>query len=307
MSVPDMDLFIRVIIIVIPSIVVLYLLAYLRKIKRPDKVSIFSQVKQFYNDQKESISQFYLKPSEIDTLFVEAGIYLEPGKLRIIRDVIIAFLLVYVHVIHFAAPSGTPYPFGSIAIIGLLFVATMFQAKKPYPIYFILKQLKASYEKKKNKEIFLLQQLVLSEYTGQGKNATPQRIYFLFRYLIRIMNHIRPAMYSFLSEYNEDANNPKKPFDTFARIVGTEEAKNLSEVLYSIDQSSGEDMEVILKTQYEELKTIRQENYRAAMEDRGNIANIIMFAGVTMVIGLAMIIYYLEHQDQMRFLVTNNY
>lgn len=300
-----MDLMIRVLLVGVPTIIVLYMFAAMRRIKQPDQVTVFSQVKQFYDNRREALSTFYNKPSEIDGMFVDAGIYMEPGKIRIVRDTLLVCFLVLVHVQYFANPEGTPYPYGSIFFIGLIFVATMFQARKPFPVYYFLKELKKSFDKKKNKEIFLLQQLVLSEYSGQGENVQPQRVYFLFMDLIRFMNHIRPAMSSFLSEYNEDPHNQKKPFDTFGRMVGTEEAINLAEILFSIDQSSGEDVQVLLMTQYEELKTNRQEAYRASMQDRGNIGYIITFTGVVMVIGLAMIMYYLEHLDQMKFLVVN--
>ena len=299
------DLFVRLFLIVIPCLIVMYLLGVLRQIRKPDQLSVWASVKQFYDERKEVISDYYGKESEIDKMFEDAGIYIAPSKFRIVRDTLIIVFLAMIHVHYFNNLDTMPYPVENVFLLIVLYVATLLIPRKPFPAVYILGFLKKGFDKKKNKEIFLLQQLVLNEYSGRGENQTQQRVYHLFKYLTRFMNHIRPAMIHFVSQYNEDAHDPKKPFNTFAEMVGTEEAKNLAEILYSVDMSSGEDVQDLLKAQYEELKTNRQENYRATMQDRGHIGYIITFTGVVMVIGLGMIMYYLEYQDQMKFLVGN--
>ncbi|OBZ15879.1 hypothetical protein A8L34_27935 [Bacillus sp. FJAT-27264] len=298
------DLFLRIMIIGIPCVIVMWLLRSIRSIVRPDHQSVWNSVKHFYTGRVEAVQGFYSKESAVDKMFKDAGIYLEPSKIRIARDTTIVVFLAYLIVNYFTKGKAETFPYETIILTFTVYFMTLLVSKPPFPSFYILGYLKKMQDKKKNKEIAFLQQMVLSEYAG-GENQTQQRVYYLFMYLIKRTKAIHSAMLEFVSNYNVDGKDLKKPFDDFAESVGTEEAKDLAEVLYSIDSSSADNVKELLKAQYDELKTVRQENYRSTMQDRGNFGYFMTFAGVAMVIGLGLIIYYLENQDQVRFLVVN--
>ncbi|MFC3345610.1 hypothetical protein ACFOHW_24895 [Paenibacillus abyssi] len=246
--------------------------------------------------RKDDVVGFYQREDMIKQ-FEEAGLLaagFTPMKYRVTRDLGI-FTFAMILNIRYILNVEQGYPVFGLVLLFLLYGAL--QLRESFPIKYLLLGMKVQYERQKNAEIFILQQLISNEYAD--KNTTKQNIYHMFMYMRRFLKYTRPAVDRFLEEYPHDPHNREKAFNSFARIVGTTEAQSLAEILYQVDQSSPEEVHEILTKRYEELKKKRQEAYRGAMKDRGVVAYTLTFAGVMMVIICGLFVYYLEYKDMM--------
>lgn len=278
--------------ILIPTLLILYILSLARKQVRQDRVSLMFHIRQMFIDQKEVISEFYHK-SDWDERFRNAGVNnFTPFLYRAVRDSLFACMLVSIHV-RYLTTDGPKYPFAGLFMLAILYALTLLRDK--FPITYLLEYFKKGYDRKKNTDVFMLQQLVSNEYNSQ--NQSQQNMYNLFVYLQRYMKHIKKPMNSFLEEYRADPN-AEAPYIRFGNRIGTHEAKELAKLLYQIDRSN--DVQDILNKRYEELKTRRMQNYKASMRDRETFGHILTFSGVLVAICAAFCTYILEHQEQMK-------
>jgi hypothetical protein len=278
--------------VLIPTLLILYILALARKHVRQDRVSLLFQMRQLLLEQREAISEFYHK-SDWDERFRNAGMSkLTPFVYRVIRDSGVAFVFVSLHVRYLTA-GGAKYPFAGVAMLAIIYILTLLREK--FPITYLLDYFKKGYDRKKNTDIFMLQQLVSNEYNDE--NRSQQNIYNLFVYLQRYMKHIKKPLSSFLEEYRMDPNS-EAPYIRFGSRVGTQEARELAKLLYQIDKSN--DVQDILNKRYEELKVKRMQNFKASMRDRETVGHVLTFSGVIVAICAAFCTYILEHQDQMK-------
>lgn len=154
---------------------------------------------------------------------------------------------------------------------------------------------KKQYDRKKNSEIFILQQIISNEYSNT--KASKHNVYHMFLYMRKFLNYTQPAVDAFLVEYPRDPINKANAYLTFSKMVGTPEAEALADILYQCDQASPEEIQEILHKRYEELRTKRQENYRSMMRDRGVLSYVLLFTGILMVFISAAMVYYMEYKD----------
>lgn len=281
---------------ILPLILVVYILKLVRISLDPGRLSMWTQMRHYFDVQKESVVEFY-KRSDMLQQFEEAGLIaagFTPTKFRIVRDASIFGLAVLLNV-RYLMNMDHQYPIFALLLLVILYI--VLQLRASFPIVYFLKVVKIRFERKKNAEIFILQQLISNEYADM--NTTKQNVYHMFLYMRRFLNYIRPAIDRFLEEYPLDPFNKGKAFSSFAKIVGTPEAESLAEILYQVDQSSPEEVAEILEKKYEELKKRRQENYRGTMRDRGLFAYVLTFSGIMMVIICGLFVYYLEYKDMM--------
>lgn len=281
---------------ILPLILVVYVLRLFRLIIAPGRLSVWTQMRHYFDAQKEGVVEFY-KRGDMLQQFEEAGLIVAgftPTKFRLVRDITI-FLLAVLLNIRYLMNMDQRYPIFGLVLLVLLYIALLL--RKSFPVEHLLKTMKIRFERKKNAEIFILQQLISNEYAD--KNTTKQNVYHMFLYMRRFLNYIRPAVDRFLEEYPLDPYNKEKAFRSFAKIVGTKEAESLAEILFQVDHSSPEEVAELLEKRYEELKKKRQEAYRGAMRDRGVIAYVLTFSGVMMVIICGLFVYYLEYKDMM--------
>ncbi|MGF7033423.1 hypothetical protein J2T17_004371 [Paenibacillus mucilaginosus] len=280
----------------VPLLFTVYLMYLLRVALMPGRLSIFTQMRHYFDARKGDVIEYY-RNNDMRHRFEESGLItlgITPTKYRLGRDGLFIFFVAVINVRYLLYMDG-PYPFAVLIFIGALYAG--FQLKENYPIEYILKAFQKSYERKKNAEIFILQQLISNEYAD--KNSSKQNIYHMFMYMRRYLKHIRPAVDRFLEEYPLDPYNKEKAFKSFAQIIGTAEAESLAEILYQVEMTSPERVQDLLQKRYEELKKKRQEAYRSAMNDRGTIAYTLTFSGMMMVIICGLFVYYLEYKDMM--------
>ncbi|MGZ9584153.1 hypothetical protein [Paenibacillus marinisediminis] len=281
---------------VLPAIPVLYLLYMLRKALIPRRVSIYSQMRHYFDMRKADVIAHYQR-QDMHSLFEEAGLIakgITPARFRIVRDLLFVVLVVGLNV-RYVANVQQGYPIAVLVV--LLTVYLMLHLHESFPIRYVLLGLKSRHDRLKNTEIFILQQLISNEYADP--HTSKQNVYHMFLYLRQFLTYTRPAVDRFLEQYPLDPHNKEKAFKSFAVIVGTKEAESLAEILYQVDQSSPEEIHEILTRRYEELKKKRQEIYRGTMKDRGVVAYVLTFSGVMMVIICGLFVYYLEYQDMM--------
>ncbi|MCY9665864.1 hypothetical protein M5X11_12955 [Paenibacillus alginolyticus] len=288
---------------VLPLILVAYILRSVRLIIAPGRLSVWTQMRQYFEAQKEGVVEFY-KRADMIQQFEEAGLIaagITPTKFRLLRDITFLSLAVILN-IRYLMNMDQRYPIFGLVLLVLLYIAL--QLRESFPIEYLMKGMKVQFERKKNAEIFILQQLISNEYAD--KNTTKQNVYHMFLYMRRFLNYIRPAVDRFLEEYPRDPYNKEKAFRSFAKIAGTREAESLAEILFQVEQSSPDEVAEILEKRYEELKKKRQEAYRGAMRDRGVIAYMLTFSGVMMVIICGLFVYYLEYKDMMSYTYNMN-
>jgi hypothetical protein len=280
------------ILVLVPSLLIIYIIGAARKNLRQDRVSLMFQVRQIFQEQKVAVSEFY-HTSEWDDRFRNAGLSkFTPFVYRVSRDILFAIMLFTLH-IHFFTTDGSKYPFAGIMLLIMIYALTLLREK--FPIMYLLNYFRKGYDRKKNTDVFMLQQLISNEYNSA--NQSQQNIYNLFVYLHRYMKHIRQPMNNFLDEYRSDPMS-EIPFINFGARIGTDEAKELAKLLHQIDKSN--DVHDILNKRYEELKSRRMQNYKASMKDRETFGHLLTFSGVLVAVCAAFCTYILEHQDQMR-------
>lgn len=292
----DVNSIVMICLYILPLIFVVYVLRLFRFSIAPGRLSVWTQMRHYFDAQKEGVVEFY-KRGDMLQQFEEAGLIaagFTPTTYRLIRDITI-FVLAVILNIRYLMNMDQRYPFLGLILILLLYIAL--QLRESFPIEYLLKAVKARFERKKNAEIFILQQLISNEYADV--NTTKQNVYHMFMYLRRFLNYTRPAVDRFLEEYPRDPYNKEKAFRSFAKIVGTPEAESLAEILYQVEQSSPDEVAELLEKKYEELKKKRQEAYRGVMKDRGVIAYVVSFSGVMMVIICGLFVYYLEYKDML--------
>ncbi|WP_040951682.1 hypothetical protein [Gorillibacterium massiliense] len=284
----------------LPLLAVVYLLQLALQIVNERRIPLATRIRHFYGSQKESFIRRY-RVSPMDEEFETAGLTaagITPLKYKLARDLLFLSIMFVIH-LRFIQLQGS-YPMVRVAFVLLLYLAL--QLRPRFPVVYALQALRVRFVRKKNAEIFILQQLISNEFADA--NASKQNIYHMFLYLRRFVRYLRPAVDRFLEEYPVDPINREKAFRSFSRLIGTPEGETLAQILYQVDQSSPEEVRDILEKRYEELKKKRQEAYRGAMRDRGTVAYLITFSGLLMVILCGLFVYYLEYRDMMSGVYT---
>ena len=140
-----------------------------------------------------------------------------PLKYRIGRDSVFLSLLILIHMRFIQEPVG--YPLVRVIFVMMLYAAL--QLRPRFPVAYALEAQRTRFIRKKNAEIFILQQLISNEFADA--EGSKQNIYHMFLYLRRFVRYIRPAIDRFLEEYPVDPHNREKAFRSFSRLTGTPE------------------------------------------------------------------------------------
>lgn len=287
------ELWIRLIVYIIPAFAVVYFLKIVVSVEK-NQVNTWKHIQSYMELQRDKVVEKYTT-NDLDHHFEEAGLLkagITPVGYRLTRDILFAGLLFWTHFKYFLDPTLT-YPRIVVAMTILIY-CTLILAQK-YILTFVLKFFKKKYNQRKNSEIFILQQVLSNEYANP--KASKQSIYHLFLYMRKFMNVIQPAVDEFLQEYPRYHADKKLVFTNFGNRVGTPEAVALAEIIYQIDQTSPDEIKELLDKRYEELRTKRQQAYRSMMKERGTVAYILLYSGV-LVVGLsAAVVYFMMYKE----------
>lgn len=94
--------------------------------------------------------------------------------------------------------------------------------------------------------------------------------------------------------------------ETFAREVGTSQAKDLAGILADVDKLAPEDAYTLLTNRYDHFNTIRLEEFRRRSKDRGIIGYFVTFVPALSILFNFGYVYYLEYKDLIGLLNTSS-
>lgn len=191
--------------------------------------------------------------------------------------------------------SGSKYPSNYIFLIISLIIAT--QPLKGLPLFSLLVKLVDIRAREKNKECFTLYSMIQNEFYNEVEK--PLNMYSTLTKLKPYFKAIDKALGKALLLWKK---NPAEALESFASEVGTEEAKDLAQILKNVDVSSPDDAKDILDSRYEQFVTKRQENNRRYRNNVGLIGYLAALLPVFAVIYNAMVVFNLEKQDLFKFI-----
>lgn len=240
----------------------------------------------------------YIYDERAETLFKGAGYpFRLTGKsysiLRIIMVVVLILYFVFDNII-----NDIPFAMDNVILIGSLYLLT---APKGYlPVSYILSKLKSLYTLEKNRECFLLYSMLLNEFNRD--NDTTFQLYAILQKMAVYFNKIKPAMLKMLSQWKR---NPELALDHFAEEVGTVEAKDLAQILKTVDASDSAKAKDVIKSRYQQFQTSRHESHRRMLKNRDLIGYTIVLIPMLAILFNMVNVYSLMIQDLMKF-VNNN-
>lgn len=279
-----------------PLIIVSYFVHWTRMAIVPRRLKLRTQLRHYFDLKKEYWIGFYTTRSDLFQQFEDAGLNrmgFTPIKFRLVRDISFIVTVLFLQMQYIISPISR-FPIVSLLLLLSLYFSLLLKAS--FPITIVLKGVQRRFERKKNAEIFIIQQLISIEYSN---TMVKQNLYHMFMYIRQFLQYTQPAVDRFIAEYPLNPFDKEKAFRSFAQRIGTKEAEELAEILYQVDQSSPHEVTDLLDRKVEELKKRRQESYRSIMRDRGVVAYVLTFSGIMMVIICGLFVYYLEYKDMM--------
>lgn len=191
--------------------------------------------------------------------------------------------------------SDSKYPANYLLLIISVIIAT--QPLKGLPLFSLLQKITDIRAREKNKECFTLYSMIQNEFYNDVEK--PLNMYSSLTKLKPYFKAIDKALGKALLLWKK---NPAEALEAFAVEVGTEEAKDLAQILKNVDVSSPDDAKDILDSRYEQFVTKRQENHRRYRNNIGLIGYIAALLPVFAVIYNAMVVFNLEKQDLFKFI-----
>jgi len=231
---------------------------------------------------------------QAENLLKEAGYPLRiTGRTySLLRIIMVILLLLY-----FAFDTlinGVPFNMGNIVFALSLYLLT---APKSYmPISYILSKVKSLYTIEKNRECFLLYSMLLNEFNRD--DDTTFQLYAILQKMAVYFNKIKPAMLKMLSQWKR---NPEAALDLFAKEVGTAEAKDLAQILKSIDASNAVKARDVIKSRYQQFQTSRHETHRRMLKNRDLLGYTLVFIPMIAILFNMLNVYSQMIQDLLKF------
>ena len=232
-------------------------LVYSGLTNRYEKLHHRLRFKQSLLERKERFVLFS-KESRLETMLKQAGypLGLTALKFNVIHMGLFAFLLL--NYLIFPYLSKGTVSMGTLIVLFLLFIATV--PFFPYAvIYFLLKRLIDYKNAKRNAELFVLYDLLMTEI--QMMETSRINAYNLIRDLRPYFTEIEDSLNHLLSEWNKDAGHVAA-LDEFAKDMNTSEAEALVTVLKTFDENSRKTILESLHGMQEVFANAQIENYR---------------------------------------------
>lgn len=200
----------------------------------------------------------YSNNSQFEEMLRLAGYPLGINALRynIIHLCLFAFLLLN----YIVAPYVSSGTFSTTALIIIVLLFLMTTPAFPYAIvYYLLKRLGEYQKAKRNAELFVLYDLLISEI--QMMNTSRINAYNLLRGLRPYFTQIEGSLNRLITNWTKDAGHIKA-LDDFAAEMGTTEAEALVTVLKTFDENARSTILTSLKGMEEVFANAQIENYR---------------------------------------------
>lgn len=207
--------------------------------------------------------------TNMDILFKEAGY---PFNLTSLRFNLLRFSLLLLLTVYFIKSILIKNSFSPFKLLIIILIYIITSPNDYSLVIYTLKKMKRLHNLKKNKECFLLYSMLLNEF-----NINDNRSYNLYSILQRYsiyFHKIKPAILKTLALWK---SNPDKALDSFAIEIGTNEAKDLAQILKTVDLTNSDSAKDLIKSRYDQFQTSRHEYHRRAMKNKDLLGYIIFF------------------------------
>lgn len=166
--------------------------------------------------------------------------------------------------------NSTTFPLSTLILYVLFYYLS--STGKFMPVRYLLKKLKQINKRDKNRECFLLYSMLLNEFYIEEEK--PYNMYAVLLRMSNYFNAIKPALYKTLAVWKR---NPSLAMDFFASEVGTEEARDLAQIIKSVDTANTSDARDIIRGRYEQFQTNRHEQHRRILKNVDLAGYIVVF------------------------------
>ncbi|MCL4439221.1 MAG: hypothetical protein M1609_01095 [Firmicutes bacterium] len=275
---------------VISAALIIYNLQFLENQRTVYRLRLLEQVRK---NTAKTVTGFYNE--QLERLLVSTGrpFGLNSIRYNLLRLSILGGWFIYLNSRWLIYKGRYPYNILSL-IVSLLILSHPY---KGLPLFRLLGKINELRLREKNKECFTLYSMIQNEfYTDLDR---PLNMYATLNKLKPYFKAIDRALGKAILLWKK---SPAKALDAFAVEVGTEEAKDLAQILKNIDASNPKDARDILDSRYEQFVTKRHESHRRYRNNLGLIGYVAAFLPVFAVIYNAMVVFNLEKQDLLRFL-----
>lgn len=185
-------------------------------------------------------------------------------------------------------------------IIAILFFVSTSPLLATSPLTLLLHRLEHNRLQEKNKELFSLFSMIENDFILHNDGSTT--MYSLLLKLQPYYTLIKPSLGKAILHWRD---GPDVAFDAFAKDIGTNEAKDLANILVSVEATSPKEALDILQSRREIFLTMRHEAYRRSQKNRGVRDYIITFAAATFAVMNIIILFYQEYRELMKFVSQN--
>ncbi len=232
-----------------------------------------------------------------ERLLKEAGnpLRLDSSRYNLVRFVL-SYMAVGIALLDWLTEGGW-FPWSDLGMVGAFYVLTM--PKPGWPVPYLLRKARDHDRLDKNRECFVLYSMLLNEFS-----IDDDRTYSLYSMLQKMsvyFDRIRPALHKALSLYKRD---PGQAMDTFAAEIGTPEARDLAQILKSVDASTPARARDLVQSRYEQFRTSRHENHRRRLKNLDLVGYIITIGPVMAILFNMLNVYWQMVQNLMKFVQT---
>jgi len=229
-----------------------------------------------------------------EKLLKEAGypLRLNSSRYNLVRFVL-SYMAVGIVLLNWLADGGR-FPWSDLGMVGVFYVLTM--PKPGWPAPYLLRKVRDYDRLDKNRECFVLYSMLLNEFSIDDDRS--YSLYSMLQKMSAYFNKIRPALYKALALYKRD---PEQALDAFAAEIGTPEARDLAQILKSVDATTPARARDLIQSRYEQFRISRHENHRRRLKNRDLVGYVITIGPVMAVLFNMLTVYWQMVQDLMNF------
>jgi hypothetical protein len=250
--------------------------------------------RQQWQNSKQSVQLRY-QDEELERLFERAGrpLGLNGVRFKLIRDAVLSSQLV-IALLEWVVLGGS-FPLGKVLLIGLVWVGA--NTSRGMLVTKLMEFVCEMRNAQKNRDVFILYSLLLNEYAISGERAN--NLYSILSKFRGYFPLLKAAFDKFLLYYRK---SPAAALEAFAREVGTSLGQELADVLLDVDRLDPQEAYEAMQTRYEHFNTLRMEENKRKMKDRGLIGYFITFTPTLSIVANFGYVYYLEYKELMQYL-----
>ncbi|MDP9729392.1 hypothetical protein FY534_13995 (plasmid) [Alicyclobacillus sp. TC] len=205
--------------------------------------------------------------SELQTLFYAADIPWKVSTYRMLRWMIVAFLLVW---------AGFQVWHRQLwGVLPPLFFVVLTDPHKGFPMHSLLLLLQKQATKKRNRSVYLLYRLLYQAVLVFQDR--PVSVYDLLRRQWPRVPRLAPFLQRCLLTYVE---NPKASLERFAEEVGTKQAKTLTDMLWQMEEGGAKVALDVFQANYESFQADRKADFKAKISARSLLATGLVMMGL---------------------------